>query len=163
MITLAPGGFKAWGAIETIETVAHVGDYQELVAAPGAGHHRLTFRITRQDEPPGPGIAWTAIEARGALSAKRKPRSGNRSGNAIIESTLPFAADWLDDGSGVELTAVDPHRALVAAAVDERGGVGIRFRPAAAILRQYGEQFRRSPRKQGCRSPKPPRLLRSDL
>jgi hypothetical protein len=83
--------------------------------------------------------------------------------NAIIESTLPFAADWLDDGSGVELTAVDPHRALVAAAVDERAGVGIRFRPAAAILRQYGEQFRRSPRKQGCRSPKPPRLLRSDL
>jgi hypothetical protein len=31
--------------------------------------------------------------------------------------------------------------------VDERGGVGIRLRPAAAIVRQYGEQFRRPRRK----------------
>ena len=26
--------------------------------------------------------------------------------------------------------------------VDEHGGVGIRLKPAAAIVRQYGEQFR---------------------
>jgi hypothetical protein len=32
--------------------------------------------------------------------------------------------------------------------VDERGGVGIRLEPAAAIVRQYGDQFRReAPRK----------------
>ncbi|HEX3412472.1 MAG TPA: hypothetical protein VHT00_12180, partial [Stellaceae bacterium] len=29
--------------------------------------------------------------------------------------------------------------------IDERGAVGIRLRPAAAIVRQYGEQFRRPP------------------
>jgi hypothetical protein len=31
--------------------------------------------------------------------------------------------------------------------VDDRGGVGIRLEAAAAIMRQYGEQFRRSPRR----------------
>jgi hypothetical protein len=30
--------------------------------------------------------------------------------------------------------------------VNERGGVGIRLQPAAAIVRQYGEQFRRTAR-----------------
>jgi hypothetical protein len=30
--------------------------------------------------------------------------------------------------------------------VDEQGGVGIRLEPAAAIVRQYGEQFRRETR-----------------
>jgi hypothetical protein len=29
--------------------------------------------------------------------------------------------------------------------VDERGGVGIRLKPAIAIVRQYGEQFRKEP------------------
>jgi hypothetical protein len=44
--------------------------------------------------------------------------------------------------------------------VDERGGVGIRLEPAAAIVRQYGEQFRRRPRRrQTGRTPKPPPLL----
>jgi hypothetical protein len=44
--------------------------------------------------------------------------------------------------------------------VDERGGVGIRLEPAAAIVRQYGEQFRRVPRRQRrLRSAKPPPLL----
>ena len=43
--------------------------------------------------------------------------------------------------------------------VDERGAVGIRLKPAAAIVRQYGEQFRTAKRKQARRSPKPPRLL----
>jgi hypothetical protein len=43
--------------------------------------------------------------------------------------------------------------------VDERGAVGIRLKPAAAIVRQYAEQFRAPKRKQAQRSPKPPRLL----
>ena len=43
------------------------------------------------------------------------------------------------------LTAEDVVRRIAAegAYVDERGGVGIRLEPAAAIVRQYGEQFRR--------------------
>lgn len=42
---------------------------------------------------------------------------------------------------------------------DERGAVGIRLKPAAAIVRQYGEQFRRPPRRKQKRRPKPPPLL----
>ena len=60
------------------------------------------------------------------------------------------------------LTAEDVVRRIAAecAFVDERGGVGIRLRPAAAIVRQYGEQFRRPPRrKQASCSSKPPPLL----
>ena len=49
------------------------------------------------------------------------------------------------------LTAEDVVRRIAAecAYVDERGGVGIRLEPAAAIVRQYGEQFRRAPRGRG--------------
>jgi hypothetical protein len=43
--------------------------------------------------------------------------------------------------------------------VDERGAVGIRLKPAAAIVRQYGSQFGVAPRKRQPRSPKPPPLL----
>ena len=43
--------------------------------------------------------------------------------------------------------------------VDERGAVGIRLEPAAAIVRQYGEQFRAPRRKQARRLPKTPRLV----
>ena len=48
------------------------------------------------------------------------------------------------------LTAEDVVRRIAAecAYVDERGGVGIRLERAAAIVRQYGEQFRRVPRRQ---------------
>lgn len=42
--------------------------------------------------------------------------------------------------------------------VDERGGVGIRLEPAAAIVRQYGEQFRR-PRRRVAQAAKSPPLL----
>jgi hypothetical protein len=42
--------------------------------------------------------------------------------------------------------------------VDERGAVGIRLKSAAAIVRQYGEQFR-LPRRKQARRQKPPRLL----
>jgi hypothetical protein len=60
------------------------------------------------------------------------------------------------------LTAEDVVRRIAAecAYVDERGGVGIRLEPAAAIVRQYGEQFRRPPpRKLTRRSPQPEPLL----
>ena len=43
--------------------------------------------------------------------------------------------------------------------IDKRGAVGIRLKPAAAIVRQFGEQFRRSPRRKQNRRPKPPPLL----
>jgi hypothetical protein len=47
--------------------------------------------------------------------------------------------------------------------VDERGGVGIRLKPAAVIVRAYGEQFRLPPaaarRKLPRRAPKTPKLL----
>jgi hypothetical protein len=42
--------------------------------------------------------------------------------------------------------------------VGANGEVGIRLRPAAAIVRQYGEQFRRPPRRRR-RAPKTPSLL----
>ena len=59
------------------------------------------------------------------------------------------------------LTAEDVVKRIAAecAFVDERGAVGIRLKPAAAIARQYGEQFRAPKRKQARRSPKPPKLL----
>jgi len=59
------------------------------------------------------------------------------------------------------LTAEDVVRRIAAecAFVDERGGVGIRLEPAAAIVRLYGEQFRPSRRRQRRRAPKPPPLL----
>jgi len=59
------------------------------------------------------------------------------------------------------LTAEDVVRRIAAecAYVDERGGVGIRLEPAAAIVRQYGEQFRAQRRQRRPRSAKPPPLL----
>jgi hypothetical protein len=60
------------------------------------------------------------------------------------------------------LTAEDVVRRIAAesAYVDERGDVGIRLEPAAAIVRRYGEQFRRLPRRQRRPPPvKPPPLL----
>jgi hypothetical protein len=58
-------------------------------------------------------------------------------------------------------TAEDVVRRIAAecAYVDERGGVGIRLEPAAAMVRQYGEQFRAPRRQRRARSAKsPPRL-----
>jgi hypothetical protein len=59
------------------------------------------------------------------------------------------------------LTAEDVVRRIAAecAYVDERGGVGTRLEPAAAILRQYGEQFRVRRRERRPRRAKPPPLL----
>jgi hypothetical protein len=54
------------------------------------------------------------------------------------------------------LTAEDVVKRIAAecAFVDERGAVGIRLRPAAAIVRQYGEQFRAPRHKPVRRAPK---------
>jgi len=59
------------------------------------------------------------------------------------------------------LTAEDVVRRIAAecAFVDDRGGVGIRLTPAAAIVRRYGEQFGPPRRRQTRRSPEPPPLL----
>jgi hypothetical protein len=59
------------------------------------------------------------------------------------------------------LTAEDVVRRIAAecAYVDDRGSVGIRLEPAAAIVRQYGEQFRRASRRQRGPRAKPPPLL----
>ena len=60
------------------------------------------------------------------------------------------------------LTAEDVVRRIATecAFVDDRGGVGIRLEPAAAIVRRYGEQFRRVRRRRQTRqAPKPPPLL----
>jgi hypothetical protein len=42
---------------------------------------------------------------------------------------------------------------------DERGAVGIRLEPAAAIVQQYGNQFPAARRKRQPRPPKRPPLL----
>ena len=59
------------------------------------------------------------------------------------------------------LTAEDVVMRIAAecAYVDERGGVGIRLQPAAAIVRQYGEQFRATRRKPARRQQKTLRTL----
>ena len=51
------------------------------------------------------------------------------------------------------LTAEDVVRRIAAecAFVDERGVVGIRLKPAVAIVQQYGDQFRRAPRRRQTR------------
>jgi hypothetical protein len=53
------------------------------------------------------------------------------------------------------LTAEDVVKRIAAecAFTDERGGVGIRLRPAATLVHQYGEQFPIRPR----RRPRPPK------
>jgi|SRR6516165_3189854 hypothetical protein len=53
------------------------------------------------------------------------------------------------------LTAEDVVRRIAAecAFVDERGGVGIRLKPAIAIVREYGEQFRKAPPTRRPRQP----------
>jgi hypothetical protein len=59
------------------------------------------------------------------------------------------------------LTGEDVVKRIAAecAYVDERGDVGIRLQPAAAIVRQYGEQFRATRRRPARRQQKTPRLL----
>jgi hypothetical protein len=59
------------------------------------------------------------------------------------------------------LTPEDVVRRIAAecAFVDERGAVGIQLEPAAAILRQYGEQFRKPRRRRRPRPAKPSPLL----
>ena len=59
------------------------------------------------------------------------------------------------------LTAEDVVRRIAAecAYVDDRGGVGIRLEPAAAIVQRYGEQFRARRRARRPRPVRPPSLL----
>jgi hypothetical protein len=59
------------------------------------------------------------------------------------------------------LTAEDVVRRIAAECpyVNERSGVGIRLEAAAAIVRQYGEQFRTPRRQRRPQSAKPSPLL----
>jgi len=59
------------------------------------------------------------------------------------------------------LTPKDVVRRIAAecAFIDEHGAVGIRLERAAAIVRQYGEQFRAPRRQRRPRLAKPPPLL----
>jgi len=54
------------------------------------------------------------------------------------------------------LTAEDVIKRIAAecAYIDERGGVGIRIKPAAAIVREYGDQFRTSAARLATRKPR---------
>jgi hypothetical protein len=53
----------------------------------------------------------------------------------------------------------EAHIAAECAFVDERGAVGIRLKPAAAIVQQYGNQFRPPRRKRQPRLSKPSLLV----
>jgi len=60
------------------------------------------------------------------------------------------------------LTAEDVVKRIAAecAFINDRGAVGIQLKPAAAIVRQYGEQFRvLRRRRQTPRPTKPPPLI----
>jgi hypothetical protein len=59
------------------------------------------------------------------------------------------------------LTAEEVVRRIAAecAFVSVNGEVGIRLEPAAALVRRYGEQFRRTPPRRRRPPPKPPPLL----
>ena len=59
------------------------------------------------------------------------------------------------------LTPEDVGRRIAAECtfIDELGAVGIRLKPAVAIVRQYAEQFRRAPRRKQNRLPNPPPLF----
>jgi len=59
------------------------------------------------------------------------------------------------------LTPEDVVRRIAAecAFVDDRAAVGIWLKPADAIVRQYGSQFRAPRRRRQPRPPKPPPLL----
>jgi hypothetical protein len=98
--------------------------------------------------------------------------AGTPTGDAAIHfevSRAPFPRRWSDalrwhdayQLFGPILTPEDVVRRIAAECTftDERGAVGIRLKPAAAIVRQYGEQFRRPPRRKQKRRPKPPPLL----
>jgi hypothetical protein len=66
------------------------------------------------------------------------------------------------DSVPLRLTAEDVVRRIATECIfiDQHGQVGIRLAPAAAVVRQYGEQFRHIPKsKTARRSPRPPKLL----
>jgi hypothetical protein len=78
-----------------------------------------------------------------------------------LGAILGDAIKFVDSGMPPVLTAEDVVKRIAAecAFIDDRGAVGIRLKPAAAIVRQYGEQFRATRRKPARRSPKAAPLL----
>ncbi len=66
-----------------------------------------------------------------------------------------------DPPPGRPLTAEEIVRRIAAecAFISANGEVGIRPRPAAALVRQYGDQFRQVRPRRSPRTPKSPKLL----
>lgn len=108
----------------------------------------------------------------GILAGSGKPRLPGRSARfkpspgrvPLFDSGTPHWHSFSMTEDAVPrrpMTAEDVVRriAVECAFVDQRGGVGIRLRPAAAIVRQYGEQFRRAPPRRRRQTPKSPGLL----
>jgi len=93
----------------------------------------------------------------------RSGRDSCRGLHASLSGRRSQAARASKGGGGMAsiLTAEDVVRRIAAECVfvDERGAVGIRLKPAAAIVRLYGNQFRTPRRRRRPRPPKPPPLL----
>jgi hypothetical protein len=99
-----------------------------------------------------------------ALHAKCRSRvSFRKSCTAAVDKGFKTGTGCVSRWCGMApiLTAEDVVRRIAAecAYIDDRGGVGIRLEPAAAIVRQYGEQFRRPPRRKQTRRSEPTPLL----
>jgi hypothetical protein len=106
----------------------------------------------------------------GPARLEPKPRTYNRHApDALFREFGAVVRNVRTGPSGIVaalLTAEDVVRQIAAECsyVDEQGGVGIRLRPAAAIVRQYGDQYRlarpAAPARRPVRRPaKAPKLL----
>jgi hypothetical protein len=103
---------------------------------------------------------WTP-EEKAALMAEVEAEGGQVS---VVARRHGISKSLFESDSGypdfLSCATREGRIAAECAFVDERGGVGIRLKPAAAIVRQYGEQFRRPHRRrQTRRAPKPLPLL----
>jgi hypothetical protein len=83
-----------------------------------------------------------------------------------VEKRLTPIIPWLEslpvkvaaNGTDIDRRRCRPSNCRRVRLCHERGGIGIRLEPAAAIVWQYGEQFRAPRRQRRTRSAKPPLL-----
>ena len=122
---------------------------RELVSSIGAFLERfLAVALEHQlCRPPYVDLGYHATKSCTAVVDKRF-----RTGPGCVSM-------WWRDGADIDPQDVVRRIAAECTFVDERGGVGIRLRPATAIVRQYGEQFRALGCHRRPRSAKPPPLL----
>jgi hypothetical protein len=126
---------------------------RELVSSSGAFVERLIAVALEHQVGGAPDID---------LGYHAEKTAGLRSRNAShqqLHGLRTYVSRWRH--MAPILTAEEVVRRIAAecAYVDDRGGVGIRLKPAVAIVRQYGEQFRRPPPRKRTRRPKPTPLL----